>query len=325
LIITQTPLRISFFGGGTDFENFYHEEEGCVLSSAIDKYIFVIVKQRFDQMIRVGYTRTELSETVDEIQHELVREALQMTGVTRQIEIDTIGDIPATGTGLGSSSAVTVGALHALYTFLNRPPTQEILAQQSCQIEIDRLQKPIGKQDQYIVAYGGLRFIRFIPDDSVRVESVELSDLDRRRFTQRLMLFYTNTPRRSVSVLTEQNINIHHRMDVLRELKSMAYQGLTLLQSGRFDDFGCLLHEGWQFKKKLASRISNPTIDEIYDKACCAGALGGKITGAGGGGFLLLYCPVERQQDVRTALAPLQELPFNLEGDGSKVIFNYRR
>lgn len=325
MIITQTPLRISFFGGGTDFAHFYQEEEGCVISSAIDKYIFVIVKERFDENIRIGYTRTELVSEVHEIQHELVREALDLTETCKKIEIDTIGDIPSTGSGLGSSSTVTVGILNALYNYHNRPVCQEMLAQQTCEIEIDRLQKPIGKQDQYIVAYGGLRFIRFLSDERVIVESVELSESERRRFNQQLMLFYTNTPRRSESVLNEQNTNIPDRMDLLRELKAMALQGRSLLECGDFDEFGRLLHESWQFKKQLASRISNPAIDEIYHQALQAGALGGKITGAGGGGFLLLYCPREKQYDVRRALAPLQELPFHLERDGSKVIFNYRR
>ncbi len=325
MIITQTPLRISFFGGGTDFANFYHKEEGCVLTSAIDKYIFVIVKERFDHMIRIGYTRTELVENVNEIQHELVREALDLTGVCQQIEIDTIGDIPATGSGLGSSSTVTVGILHALQVYRNQPPTQETLARQACKIEIDILQKPIGKQDQYIVAYGGLRLIRFLPDGNVTVEVISISENERRRFNQQLMLFYTNQARRSASVLSEQNTNILYNMDVLRELKAMTFQGRTYLEESRFDEFGRLLHEGWQFKKKLASRISNNTIDEIYEKALQAGALGGKITGAGGGGFLLLYCPYDYQPQVRKALAPLHEMPFHLEGDGSKVIFNYRR
>ena len=325
MIITQTPLRISFFGGGTDFAHFYHEEEGCVISSAIDKYIFVIVKERFDENIRIGYTRTELVSDVHEIQHELVREALDLTETCKKIEIDTIGDIPSTGSGLGSSSTVTVGILNALYNYHNRPACQEMLAQQTCEIEIDRLQKPIGKQDQYIVAYGGFRFIRFLADEQVIVETVELSESERRRFNQQLMLFYTNTPRRSESVLNEQNTNIPDRMDLLRELKAMALQGRYLLECGDFDEFGRLLHESWQFKKQLASRISNPAIDEVYHLALQAGALGGKITGAGGGGFLLLYCPREKQYDVRRALAPLQELPFHLERDGSKVIFNYRR
>jgi D-glycero-alpha-D-manno-heptose-7-phosphate kinase len=325
MIITQTPLRISFFGGGTDFAGFYQQEEGCVLSSAIDKYIFVMVKERFDKMIRVGYTRTELVERVDDLQHELVREALKISGVESQIEIGTLADIPSSGSGLGSSSTVSVGVLSALYTYRNNPATHELLARQACEIEIEHLRKPIGKQDQYIAAYGGLRFIRFLSGGDVIVESVKLSESERRRLNQHLMLFYTNNSRRSESILDEQRNNIQDRMDVLREMKSMAYKGRKLLECGDFESFGCLLDESWKLKKSLASKISNPVIDEIYDAACQAGAMGGKITGAGGGGFLLLYCPRERQYDVRDALSSLRELPFHLESDGSKVIFNYRR
>lgn len=324
MLIVQTPLRISFFGGGTDFPGFYHREEGCVLSSAIDKRIFVIVKRRFDNKIRVGYTRTELVDKVEDIQHDLVREAMRLTGVERQIEINTMGDIPSAGSGLGSSSTVTVGLLNALYTYRGDPHCLETLAQQACEIEIERLGRPIGKQDQYIAAYGGLRFIRFLPDERVVVETVNLSDSDRRRLNQHLMLFFTNTTRRSETVLTEQRANIADRMEVLRGLKEMAHRGRALLEQGDLDAFGRLMHRGWELKKQMASKISNGVIDDIYATARKAGALGGKITGAGGGGFLLLYCPREKQYDVRDALSPLPELPFHLEPDGSKVILNYR-
>ena len=325
MLIVQTPLRISFFGGGTDFQGFYSREEGCVLSTTINKCIFVIVKRRFDAKIRVGYTRTELVDHVDQVQHELVREALRLTGVERQIEVNTMGDIPSQGSGLGSSSTVTVGLLNALHTYRGEPQGLETLAQQACLIEIERLGRPIGKQDQYAAAYGGLRFIRFLPDESVVVDKVDLSDSERRRFNQQLMLFFTNTTRRSETILTEQKTNIAERMDVLRGLKEMAYQGRTLLERGDFEAFGRLLHQGWELKKQMASKISNGVINDIYATARKAGALGGKITGAGGGGFLLLYCPPERQYDVRDALSPLPELPFHLEPDGTKVIFNYRR
>ncbi len=325
MIITQTPLRISLFGGGTDFVGFYHQEEGCVLSSAIDKYIYVIVKRRFDRMIRVGYTRTELVETVDQVEHELVREALKIAGVDAQIEINTMGDIPSSGSGLGSSSTVSVGILNALYHYLNAPRGLEELARGACEIEIQRLGRPIGKQDQYIAAYGGMRFIRFLPDESVVVERVELPDSLTRRLNQSLMLFYTHTARQSGSVLGEQRANIPDRMGILREMKAQAYRARQHLESGDLEALGRLLHEGWQFKKMMASKISNPAIDALYDTARKAGAIGGKITGAGGGGFLLLYCPREKQYDVRLALHGLQELPFHLEPDPSKVIFDYRR
>jgi D-glycero-alpha-D-manno-heptose-7-phosphate kinase len=323
VIITQTPLRVSFFGGGTDFGDFYRSEAGCVLSTAIDKYIFVIAKRRFDEMIRVGYTRTELAENIDQVEHELVREALRVTGVTQQIELSTLGDIPAAGSGLGSSSAATVGLLNALHVYRNQAQTAETLACQACEIEIARLGKPIGKQDQYIAAYGGLRFIRFLQDDEVMVESICLPKGAAACLGCNLMLFFTNVTRRAETVLTEQRANIASRLDVLRGLKELAHEGRRLLEGGDVEAFGRLLHQGWELKKQMASRITNGEIDGVYAAARRAGALGGKITGAGGGGFLLLYCPIERQDGVRVALRGLRELPFRLEPDGSKVIFNY--
>ncbi len=325
MIITQTPLRISFLGGGTDFREFFLQEEGWVISSAIDKYIFVIIKERFDDKIRVGYTRTELVDHLDELQHELVRECLRKTGITKRVEIATMGDIPSAGSGLGSSSTVTVGLLNAMYTYLGTPRDHETLAREACEIEIDVLGKPIGMQDQYITAYGGQRFIRFRTDGRVEVEALGLDEVHRRKLNQNLMLFFTNVTRRAETVLTEQVHNINDRLDVLREMKRLALEARACLQAGALDDFGLLLHQGWELKKQMASRISSGAIDEMYESARKAGALGGKITGAGGGGFLLLYCPRHRQDDVRAALHSLPELPFHLERDGTKVIFNYRR
>ncbi len=325
MIITQTPLRISFLGGGTDFREFFLQEEGWVISSTIDKYIFVIIKERFDDKIRVGYTKTELVDHIDALQHDLVRECLRKTGITKRVEITTMGDIPSAGSGLGSSSTVTVGLLNAMYTFLGTPKESETLAQEACEIEIDVLGRPIGMQDQYIAAHGGQRFIRFRTDGRVGIESLGLDGNQYRRLNQNLMLFFTNVTRKAETVLAEQAHNINERRDALREIKRLALDGRACLQAGAFDDFGLLMHRGWEVKKQLASRISNGTIDAMYETARKAGALGGKITGAGGGGFLLLYCPRHRQDDVRAALRGLPELPFHLERDGTKVIFNYRR
>ncbi len=322
MIIVQTPLRISFLGGGTDLPAYYRQEDGWVVSSAIDKYIFVIIKNRFDDQIRVGYTRTELVDTLDEIQHELVREALRATGITRGVEISTMGDIPSAGSGLGSSSTVTVGLLNAMYNYLNEPQGPERLAREACQIEIDILGKPIGKQDQYIAAYGGQRFIRFCANDEVVVESLSLSNEARQELSRRLLLFYTNVTRKAETILSEQVANTDDRLPQLRAIKGLALQARTALESGAFDDFGRIMHEGWVQKRQLASRITNPGIDEVYTAAREAGALGGKITGAGGGGFLLLYCPLASQDRLRSRLRRLQELPFRLEAGGSKVIFN---
>ncbi len=325
MIIVQTPLRVSLFGGGTDFPAFYSEEGGCVLSTAIDKYIFVTIKRRFDRMLRVGYTRTEMVESIDQIQHELIREALRTTGIREGVEITTMGDIPSAGSGLGSSSAVTVGALHAMYTYMGEIVPAERLAHEACHIEIEALGRPIGIQDQYIAAFGGLRFLQFRPDGTVSTDRVCLNEDTRRKLNENLLLFFTGITRTSGSVLAEQKTNINGRRPILRRMKQMAEEAHGELKSGRVENLGSLLHESWQLKKQLASQISNDSLDALYESARRAGALGGKLTGAGGGGFLLLYCPREKQDDVRAALPHLQELPFSLEADGTKVIFDYRR
>jgi D-glycero-alpha-D-manno-heptose-7-phosphate kinase len=325
LIIVQTPLRISFFGGGTDFPSFFMEEGGCVLSSAIDKYIFVTVKERFDRKLRVGYTQTEMVDDVDSIRHDLIRECLRQTGICEGLEVTTMGDIPSEGSGLGSSSTVTVGALQAMYMQLGEIVSAERLAREACTIEIDTLKKPIGIQDQYIAAYGGFRFFEFRSDGEVSVEKIRLSADSYRMLNDNFLLFFTGVSRKADSVLTEQKSNIKDRLTELRMIKQMAYDARHDIETGNFDAIGGLLHQSWELKKRLSRTVSNGTINEIYDSARRAGALGGKITGAGGGGFLLLYTPYERQAAVRNALSGLQELPFRLEEDGSKVILNYRR
>ncbi len=325
MIIIQTPLRVSFFGGGSDFPSYYLEEGGCVLSTAIDKYIFVTIKKRFDDKLRVGYTQTEMVDSVAEIQHELIREAFCITGIERGVEITTMGDIPSQGSGLGSSSTVTVGALHAMYTFLGENVSEERLARQACEIEIERLGKPMGVQDQYIAAYGGLRFMEFKTSGEICVQKVDLSPDLKRQLEENLLLFYTGTTRRSASVLTEQKRNIKDRVAVLRAMTKLAYTARAELLAGNLDAIGEILHENWQLKKRLASGISNGYIDQLYQAGRAAGALGGKITGAGGGGFILFYCPRGKQENLRAALPNLQELPFRLEADGTKVIFNYSR
>jgi D-glycero-alpha-D-manno-heptose-7-phosphate kinase len=325
MIIVQTPLRVSFFGGGTDFPSFFRSEGGVVLSSAINKYIFITIKERFDCKLRIGYTRTEMVDTVAEIQHELIREALKKTGIREGVEITTMGDIPAAGSGLGSSSTVTVGSLHAMYSYLGEIVTAERLAEEACEIEIERLNKPIGIQDQYIAALGGLRFMEFDRDGSVKNERINLDYDLRRRLNESLLLFFTGVTRRADRILDEQQRNIVDRLSILREMKNMAYVARDELRAGNLDILGELLHQSWQLKKQLASQISNGAIDSIYETARRAGATGGKITGAGGGGFLLLYVPYNKREAVRTAIGSLQELPIQLEPDGTKVIFNYRR
>ena len=301
------------------------EEGGCVLSSAIDKFIFLVIKERFDSKLRVGYTRTEMVDGVDEIQHELIREALRLTDINNGVEITTMGDIPSEGSGLGSSSTVTVGALNAMYAYQGEIASAERLAREACAIEITTLKKPIGIQDQYIAAYGGLRFFEFTSDGEVSAEKISITDDARRVFNDNFLLFFTGVSRSSSSILTEQKSNIKDRLIELREIKQMAYQAREYVEAENFDAIGGLLHQSWELKKRLAGTISNGHINDMYEAARNAGAIGGKIAGAGGGGFLLLYVPYERQNKVRAALNGLQELPFRLEMDGTKIIFNYRR
>lgn len=325
MIIVQTPLRISFAGGGTDFGDYYRRDGGCVISTAIDKYIYVIVKDRFDKSIRMGYSRTELVESVDEIEHELAREAMKKVGVHYGVEIATMADIPSEGSGLGSSSSVTVGLLHALYTFKGQLVTPGQLAREACEIEIDVLGKPIGKQDQYIAAYGGLRRIDFRSDDTVAVSWVPMPDESKRRFGELLMLFYTGITRKADKILAEQRDNIADKRETLDKMKAQADEIYEALVDGNLNRVGRVMDAGWRHKKQLATTISNSSINAYYEAALDAGAIGGKVAGAGGGGFLLLFCPPDRQAAVRHALASLQELPINLERDGTKVILNARR
>jgi D-glycero-alpha-D-manno-heptose-7-phosphate kinase len=322
MIIAQTPLRLSFFGGGTDFEDFYHNYGGAVLSTAINKYTFVILKERFDDMIYVNYSQKEIVDDYNKLEHELIREAMRITGVTKGIEITTLADVPASGTGLGSSSSITVGLLQALYTYQGEHRSAETLAQEACQIEIDTLGKPIGRQDQYIAAYGNIRIIHF-NSHGINLEKIELSSEDKRRLSRNLLLFYTGLSTNSIEVLSDQKAKINDRLDILSEMRGLVFKAKDAILADEFDELGRLLDRSWQLKKQLASKVSNSKIDEIYGAACKAGALGGKIAGSGGGGFLLLYCPKEKQDEVRNVLK-LRELPFYFEQDGSKVIFNYR-
>ena len=274
MIITQTPLRIGLLGGGTDLPDYYREHGGRVLNCAIDKYVYVIVKQRFDDDIYVNYSKKEIVSRVEDLEHELVREAMQMTGVIKGVEITTLADIPSAGSGLGSSSAVTVGLLHALFAYQGRQVSAEELAERACTIEIERCGKPIGKQDQYIAALGGIRDIRFGPGEEVVAEELGLSAAERRALQQQIMLFYTGVTRSADSILAEQNANIaatRPQLDLLRDLAGFA---VDRLRSGDVDAIGPALRESWEAKRKLASGVSNDQIDDAVARALDAGAIG---------------------------------------------------
>jgi D-glycero-alpha-D-manno-heptose-7-phosphate kinase len=325
MIITQTPLRIGLLGGGTDLPSYYLEHGGRVLNCAIDKYIYVIVKQRFDDEIYVNYSKKEIVSRVADIEHELVREAMLMTGVTGGVEITTLADIPSSGSGLGSSSAVTVGLLHALYAYTGRQVSAEELADGACRIEIERCGKPIGKQDQYIAALGGIRDLRFGPGEDVSHEELGLSASERVALQQQMMLFYTGITRRADNILAEQNANVSATLPQLDLLRDLAGFAVKRLRSGDVDAIGPALRESWEAKRKLASGVSNSQVDGAVTRALEAGASGVKLTGAGGGGFLVVLCPMERQRAVRESLADMRELPIRLERFGSRVVLNVAR
>ena len=342
MIITQTPLRLSFLGGGTDFPDYYaspaNARGGCCVGVAIDKYVYVVAKERFDEKIYVNYSQKEIVDNASELKHELVREALRLTGVDtlvertgQGIEITTLADVPSEGSGLGSSSAVTVGLLQALWTYRGEIRTAEQLAAEACRIELEVLGKPMGVQDAYWSAFGGLGKLTFGPVERARVTFDRLGLASERiaELSRRLLLFYTHRTRRASSILAGQARNIPDRMSVLDRLRDLAHEAADRLASSApdaLDQFGALLHDGWLLKTQMADGITDKGIDDLYAAALDAGAIGGKLAGAGGGGFLLLYVPLGKQDAVRARLnGQVRELPFRLERDGAKVIFNVRR
>ena len=320
MIITRTPLRVSFTGGGTDMADYYRINSGAVVSMAINKYIYITVNKKFDNAIRVSYSSTEIVQEVSELHHELVREAMRLAGITGGIEVTSIADIPS-GTGLGSSSSFTVGVLNALFTYAGNRLSARELAELACKIEIDILGHPIGKQDQYAAAYGGINYFRFLSDDTVSNNRIELDDGNMMKMRNKLMMFYTGITRSADDVLSEQKQNIGKKIEVLNEMKQQAADMYHTLSTDGFGrTFGEALHRGWEKKKTLAGGISNPEIAKLYDAAMNAGAVGGKLLGAGGGGFLLFYCDEEHQSSVREAVG-LRQIEIAPDMYGSRVVY----
>ena len=321
MIISQTPYRVSFAGGGTDLPAFYRQETGAVLSVAIGRHTYVTISPRFEPTIRVAYTKTEIVPDIDDIKHTIVREVLRLTDLGRHLEITTIGDVPA-GTGLGSSSSLTVGLLNALYAFRGEIVSHERLAREACRIEIDVLGKPIGRQDQYAAAFGGMNYIRFNADDSVDIEPVPCRQETVEELELRMLLVYTNEHRNADDILKLQSAGTGDRMATLGEMRDLADQmRKALAGAGDLDEFSRLLDHGWQLKRSLGFGISHSRIDSMYETALRAGACGGKLLGAGGGGFLLLMAPAERHEAIREALGRPRELPFTVDRRGSRIIF----
>lgn len=324
MIISRTPLRISFVGGGSDLRSYYHHRPGAVVSTSIDKYIYITVNKKFDNKIRASYSKTENVDTASQIEHPLIRECMKKVGIRGGIEVTSMADIPSEGSGLGSSSSYTVGLLNALYAYLGKHVSAAQLGKEAAEIEIEILKEPIGKQDHYIAAYGGLQYIQFNPDESVFVDPIICLTETKKEFEKRLLLFYTGITRSASAILSVQNknmVNEKKKRETMEKMVDLTRDMQDALRENKLKIIGKLLHKNWLLKKSMASGISNKEIDDWYNKAMKSGAIGGKILGAGGGGFLLFYVEPEKQAKVISALKDLRHIPFALEPQGSKIIF----
>lgn len=321
MIITKTPFRVSFCGGGSDMANFYEKYGGCVLSTSINKYCYISIHPYFNENQTVlKYSENELVESPDQIKHRIFRQVLTDMGI-HGVEISSTADIPG-GTGLGSSSTFTVGLLNTLNCYKGKFVSKDKLAKLACEVEIERLGNPIGKQDQYGAALGGLNFIKFNQDGSVSHEPILMEGKTYKELQKNLLMFYTGTTRSANTILAEQtrNITSEDKARNLLKMCGLAKDMKVALENNDISSFGKILDEGWQLKKELASGIANPAIDEAYEIAMKNGALGGKLLGAGGGGFLLFYCEEEKQDQLKKAIG-LRELDFSFERDGTSIVY----
>lgn len=312
MIISRTPFRISFVGGGTDLPSFYNSTQGAVISTTIDKYVYITVNKRFDNSIRASYSVTEIVDDVEHLKNELFREAMKETGVVSGVEITAVSDIP-TGSGMGTSSAFTVGLLNALYAYKDQHRSAEALARTACRIEMETLEKKIGKQDQYAAAYGGLRKYTF-NSGSVFIDPIICLPRVKKDFFNHLMLFYVGGTREASSVLKSSAVPLTGMRTLVEDFWA------ALCGSGDMHELGEVLRMGWHYKKQMGN-ITNAIIDNYYEEAMNVGALGGKLLGAGQGGFLLFLVAPRDQKAVRIALRDLRQIPFHFENEGSKIIY----
>lgn len=318
---------MSFVGGGSDLPSFYRRHGGAVVSTAINKFIYITLNEKFDHRIRVSYSRTEEADTVAEVQHPLVREAMRLLGCPGGLEITSIADIPSKGSGLGSSSAFTVGLLHALHAYSGRFATAEQLATEACTIELEKCGEPIGKQDQYAAAFGGFNFMEFRPDDSVSVEPVLCRRETLAALQENTLAFYTGISRSASTVLKSQQEAVASsttKQQALQRMVQLARDLKADLQNNNVARFGEILHEGWELKRGITREISSSEIDAWYAAARKAGATGGKLLGAGSGGFLMFHAPKERHDAIAAALKDLRRIPVQFEPHGSRIIFVHR-
>ncbi len=321
MIISKTPMRVSFVGGGTDLPVFCNKERGAVISTAIKKYVYIVLHPSFDRKNLVAYSKIERTNHADGIMNTRVREAMKMTGITKGVEIHSIAEVPA-GSGLGGSSSFTVGLLNALYAYQGKHVSNERLAKEACEIEIDILKEPIGRQDQYAAAYGGFNKIEFLKDE-VKIKPIILKKKLRKKLEDSLLLFYLGGQRSASEILREQSKNVKSDDTILNmqiKMRDLADELEEHLAKENIDALGKLLNKNWQIKRQLASKISNEKIDEAYEKARNSGAIGGKLLGAGGTGFLLTHSKLDKLENVRRALSDFRETKIRFDWEGSKII-----
>lgn len=322
MLISKTPLRISFFGGGSDLEHYFREFGGAVLSTAIDKFVFVAMNDKFDDAVRVAYSINEEVLNASDLQHPIVRNVLRKYEIGNGLEIATIADIPARGTGLGSSSAFTVGLLNCLRAYLKLESNPHDLAAEACDVEIQLCNEVAGWQDQFACAFGGLNLIEFNKDGTVQVKAFEGSQKTLRDLQKNLLLLYTGITRKSSTILQDQvSSSSRKKGSILSQMKEMAYQNFESLSRGNLSDFGYSLYDAWEQKKKLSSQISDPRLDHWYNTAIEAGAVGGKLLGAGGGGFFLFYAEQSLHADIIASLPELKPMPFRFNVHGTSVSY----
>ncbi|MEK7465650.1 MAG: galactokinase [Patescibacteria group bacterium] len=328
MIITQTPFRITLGGGGTDLPSYYSKYGGFIFAAALDKYMFVDVNRpKADDLIRLKYTKSETVERVDQIQHDLVREALRMTGVEKNIEISSLADIPA-GTGLGSSSCYTVGLLHALHTLKREYISLQTLAEEDFKLEAEVLKRPIGKQDPYMAAFGGFTVLEIKKDGNVSLRKANVSMDVADELNRNILIFFTGVTRQADEILQEQSSGVSEEkkevVESMHYIKEIGCEILEAVEEGNIDEVGKLFDAHWQHKKKISSKMTNPEFDRLYDLAKESGALGGKISGAGGGGFFIFYVPGGHKNFRETmAREGLREMRYRFDFEGSKVLTNF--
>ena len=321
MIVSKTPFRMSFVGGGSDLPAFYREELGAVVSTSIDKYMYIAVNRKFDQRIRISYSRTEEVETRQQVEHPLVRHALEVAGIDGGIEVASMADIPSKGTGLGSSSAYTVGLLNAFFAYRSEYASKERLARLACDIEIGRCGEPIGKQDQYAAAYGGLNLIRFHPDESVSVDPVICDPAVLAELEASTLVLYTGRARSASAVLAEQCANADANRPLMRRMAALAVDLKKELESGRLECVGPILDENWRLKRQISDSVSDAQIDDWYAMGLANGAQGGKLLGAGSGGFLMFFAAPDRHGRISRALSDLKPAKFRFDRTGAQIVF----